>query len=432
MSVANQMIPATFLGFGFGPIQAGLYLYEAHLSGNFGRLVVAYRRPEVVAQVRGAGGYFALNIAHPGGIERVQVGPIEMEDMAAEDGRARIVGAVAEAQEIATAVSSVRDYLSPGPGSVHRLLAEGLRRKAQRGGPRAVVYASENHTGAAEILETQVFSVIPEGEHEAVRAHVRFVNTVIGKMCRTVAGDEVHDLGLAPITPDDARAFLVESFRHILISKVGWDGFQRGLSVLEEKDDLTPFEEAKLYGHNATHALAAYLGMALGVTYIAELQEVPGVLPFLRAAALEESGAALLRRHGGHDPMFTEAGYRDFMEGLLARMMNPSLRDTVARVGRDPARKLGWDDRLVGTMRLVLGEGLTPHRHAFGAAAALAVMAPASLETEAPVEAFLEPLWVGAEIQETEKERVLGLLEGGRAGLKRWREAGFPHLEHFL
>jgi len=31
----------TFVGFGFGPIQAGLFLYEAFLSGAFRRLVVA-------------------------------------------------------------------------------------------------------------------------------------------------------------------------------------------------------------------------------------------------------------------------------------------------------------------------------------------------------------------------------------------------------
>ena len=31
----------TFVGFGFGAIQGGLFLYEAFRSGKFGRLVVA-------------------------------------------------------------------------------------------------------------------------------------------------------------------------------------------------------------------------------------------------------------------------------------------------------------------------------------------------------------------------------------------------------
>ena len=45
-------------------------------------------------------------------------------------------------------------------------------------------------------------------------------------------------------------------------------------TVFEEKDHLLPFEEAKLYGHNATHALAAYIGAVRGVTQIAELKRL--------------------------------------------------------------------------------------------------------------------------------------------------------------
>jgi len=49
---------------------------------------------------------------------------------------------------------------------------------------------------------------------------------------------------------------LVEAFNRILISKTSFGdtlatrGFHRGIEVFEEKPDLLPFEEAKLYGHN--------------------------------------------------------------------------------------------------------------------------------------------------------------------------------------
>ena len=46
----------TFVGFGFGAIQAGLFLHEAHRAGRFRRLVVAEVVPEVVAAVRRSGG----------------------------------------------------------------------------------------------------------------------------------------------------------------------------------------------------------------------------------------------------------------------------------------------------------------------------------------------------------------------------------------
>ena len=60
----------TYVGFGFGAIQAGLFLYEAFQSGAFRRLVVAEVVPDVVASVRGNGGYFIVNIARPDGVER--------------------------------------------------------------------------------------------------------------------------------------------------------------------------------------------------------------------------------------------------------------------------------------------------------------------------------------------------------------------------
>lgn len=291
-----------------------------------------------------------------------------------------------------------------------------------------MVYASENHTEAAEILETSVSAELAEGERAAVSRLRCFVNTVIGKMSRTVADpEELEALSLTPVTPGDTRAFLVEDYRHILISKVAFrDGapFEPGFNSFDEKDDLTPFEEAKLYGHNATHAVAAYLGAFAGVTYVADLEEVPGFLPFLLAAALDESGAALIHKHHGSDPMFTPEGYRSFMENLLKRMLNPYLMDTVARVGRDAPRKLGWNDRLIGTMRLGLEAGLQPHRHALGVAAAMA-------SVDMPPESLLE-LWSGEGATELEQRTLLRFVEAGVEHFKAWQTADCPPLEPFF
>jgi len=164
----------TFVGFGFGAIQAGLFLYEASRSENFGRLVVGEVVPEVVDAIRRAGGWYSVNVAHRDRVEIARVGPVQIEDPAVEQDRQRIIDAVAKAEEIATAVPSVQFYTSSSPGSIHRLLAEGLRRKAAESGPRAVVYAAENHNHAAEILEAAVLDAIPGGEIPSVRARVRF------------------------------------------------------------------------------------------------------------------------------------------------------------------------------------------------------------------------------------------------------------------
>ena len=120
---------------------------------------------------------------------------------------------------------------------------------------------------------------------------------------------------MATITPASSRAFLVEAFNRILISHVcfprcpGEPRFRGAISVFVEKQDLLPFEEAKLYGHNATHALAAYLAALRGLGRMADLRCAPDLLDFIRAAFLEESGEALIRKHGGSDPFFTPEGY---------------------------------------------------------------------------------------------------------------------------
>jgi mannitol-1-phosphate 5-dehydrogenase len=405
----------SFVGFGFGAIQAGLFLYEAYRSGAFNRLTVAEVLPGVVADVRAAGGVYALNIAHADRIESVQVGPVAIENPGVAEDRERLIAAVAAAGEIATAVPSVRYYAGPGPDSLHRILAEGLRRKAAEGGPRAVVYAAENTANAAAILADCVLAEIPAQEQDAVRAQVRFLDTVIAKMC----GVHENAPDLAPITPGGGRAFLVEAFNRILISRIDFGAkipFQRGIAVFEEKADLAPFEEAKLYGHNAVHAMAAYLAMLRGVAYMADLRDQPGMMALMHAALEDESGAALLHKYGGLDPFFTPAGYAEFADDLLARMVNPYLRDTPERVGRDPARKLGWDDRLIGAMRMCRAEGVMPRRYALGAAAALHALGAA----EDP-SAALRSLWRSAQPDPAEEQAILDLVQAGLEELSRWQ-----------
>ena len=425
----------TYVGFGFGSIQAGLFLYEAYRSGNFCRLVVAEVLPDLVASLRRAGGTFTVNIAHPDRVESVRIGPVEIYDPAVAADRECLIEALAEAQEIGTAIPSVTYYQSAGPGSLHRLLAEGLRRKAATNGPPAVVYAAENHNHAAEILEQAILDELLPDQQPNVRARVQFLNTVIGKMSGVISDLEtINEHGLATITPHDHRAFLVEAFNRILISKIqpwgtGDPPFHRGIEVFEEKQDLLPFEEAKLYGHNATHALGAYIGSLAGVPRMADLKTIPGTLAFLRAAFLGESGSALVQKYPGVDPLFTRQGYTRYVDDLLARMTNPYLLDTVERVGRDPARKLGWNDRLVGTIRLALDQGVEPRRYALGTAAALAMLDPSSLERGVTAEALLAPLWRDAAPDPLEKEAVLSKIRAGQHRLRAWRDAGYRDLE---
>ncbi len=401
-----------YAGFGFGAIQGGLFLLEAFDAGVFDRLTVAEVVPGVVDAVRAAGGAFRVNVASADGVRARRVEGLEILNPNAAADAGRLVERLAAASEIGTALPSV-DFYERGDPSPADLLAAAVLRKAAGEGPPCVVYTAENHNHAAEHLAAALARRGAGRGGVTPVPGVQLLNTVVGKMSGVVtdAADIARD-GLATVTPGSSRAFRVEAFNRILVSRVERPGFRRGLSAFVEKPDLLPFEEAKLYGHNAVHALLGFLAVGRGHRFMSDIAGDAALLAFGRAAFLEESGGALLGRHAGVDPLFTEAGYRAYAEDLLARMLNPWLRDAVDRVIRDPRRKLGWDDRLVGTMRLALAAGIEPRRFALGAAAA--VRALAREEPGWDADRVARELWP-REAPEAERRRVRDLVAAALA-----------------
>lgn len=371
-----------FVGFGFGPIQSALFLFEAYQSGNFSRYVVAEIEPALVQAIRENGGAYTVNIARKGNVtDQVRVSGVELYNPREPEGRKAILAAIAEADELATALPSVNFFDAGNEASVARMLSDGLAQRPS--GRPAIIYAAENHNHAAEILLENLRKYLPDDKLR----DVQILNTVIGKMSGVIGeSDVIRELKLTTMTPTTPRAILVEEFNRILISRITLPGYQRGIEVFVEKDDLLPFEEAKLYGHNAIHALIGYLCERRGLQSMSEAANYPDIMAVAREAFINESGAALIRKHATlNDPLFTTKGYRAYAEDLLERMVRPNLNDLVARVVRDPVRKLGYDDRLYGTMRLALRQEIEPKNMAQGAAAAVLSLIGHREELKAPI-----------------------------------------------
>jgi mannitol-1-phosphate/altronate dehydrogenase len=94
-------------------------------------------------------------------------------------------------------------------------------------------------------------------------------------------------------------------------------------------------------------------------------------------------------------------------------MTNPYLRDRIERVIRDTPRKLAWDDRLIGTMRLALDAGVTPRRFALGAAAALETLPSAKGAAEA-----LNELWPAPDQPPGRKSQLIHLITEAQTKLQ--------------
>ncbi len=370
-------------GFGFGPIQAGLFLNEAFKSGNFSRLVVSEIDDELVAAVMKNKGTFSVNVARADRIDVVSVSGVELLNPVAENDREKLIEAISSSTEIATCLPSVSVYEAGTPNSVADLIAQGLLQNSETS---RILYTAENNNHAAEILEQKV-----TGRGSKTNHATQYLNTVIGKMSQVVVGeDKIKQMKLTPIAPLIDRAFLVEEFNRIFVNRCMLEDFRPGIEVFIEKENLLPFEEAKLYGHNAVHALLAYLGRLKGCRTTTEVADKPEIMRIARNAFINESGSALVTKYTDlGDPLFTEEGYAEYADDLLARMTNPFLADTTERLARDPVRKLGFDDRIFGTMNLALGYGIEPDNIALAALSAVAFLIENAQANKVPLELSL-------------------------------------------
>jgi mannitol-1-phosphate 5-dehydrogenase len=351
----------TFVGFGFGAIQGGLFLPEAYRSGNFSRLVVSEIDVTTVEQIRKSKGNYACNVAEPDHIRLVEVTDLEILNPLIPEDREKLVDAIASANELCTALPSYTLYDAGGQASVASLLAEGLQKKLlNKDMPTAVVYAAENDGRAAARLKKACQKYVST----SVEGVVSFSETVIAKMCSVVTDSKrIAEENLAEVTPGSSKSFLVEAFDQILIEEKKPDGFDRGITQFIPKPNLDPFALTKFHGHNAIHYCLGIKAKEKGMKFMHQAGKDSELMDWAREAFVKEAGVGLRNQFSGFpDVLFSEKGFAEYAEDALHRMVNPYLRDPIDRVTRDPIRKLGWDDRLVGSIRYAIKAGVNPQK----------------------------------------------------------------------
>ncbi|MCF7818357.1 MAG: hypothetical protein K9M54_10800 [Kiritimatiellales bacterium] len=359
----------TFLGIGLGPIQTSIFL-DGAFRGGFDRLVIADVDAALIQAVRDNGGTIQINIASNEAVRTETITGVEIYNPTVPEDLEKLTAIAAQADEVATALPSIAFFKYLG------WMKAGFEQQPER---HRLVYAAENHNHAAEELEKTVGS-FPQ---------THYLNTVIGKMSCIFPTEECARRNIPTLTPSADRGHLVEAFNRILIQSC--DGVaERLVQGLYDKHDLLPFEEAKLYGHNAVHFWLGMHAQQKGVQFMHELADDAALLAKARTAFVSESGAALCKKWDGTDELFTAKGFAAYADDLLVRMVNPFLTDRVDRVCRDLERKLSWDDRVVGTMRLVLNQGIKSLVFAEGAALAAQDLFGKDVEK---IRAGLESLW---------------------------------------
>ncbi len=238
---------------------------------------------------------------------------------------------------------------------IAKSLAQGLEKRVNSGETAPLnIIACENMVRGTTQLKEAVFERLSDDVKAAVEETVGFVDSAVDRIVPPAEEGET-----------DPLAVTVETFSEWIVDQTQFKGEIPNIPGMECTDNLMAFVERKLFTLNTGHCVTAYLGNLAGHKTIREAIEDPAIREEVKQA-MEESGKVLINRYG-----FEPDKHAAYIEKILGRFANPYLIDEVDRVGRQPIRKLGPNDRLVKPLLGTIEYGLENGTLLKGIAAAL-------------------------------------------------------------
>ncbi len=258
----------------------------------------------------------------------------------------QIAESFSKAEVVGTAVG-VKNLQAISP-----LIAEGIALRFREGHGPVDIYLCENAYSAAQDLKREVYNYLAPGVVDWASRNIGFVGTSVARMV-PASGDRFKGQGPLFVVADSYHRLPYDG----KASRAPQPPIEGMISVRNFKAEV----ERKLFTYNVGHAALAYIGYLKGYSYVHEPFSDP-YLSSIFEAALDETTQALLK-------MYPEDLYADeqeeIREDVRIRFSNPMIMDTVQRVARDPIRKLGPEDRLIGSAKLCLAQGIFPKKIAF-------------------------------------------------------------------
>ena len=236
-------------------------------------------------------------------------------------------------------------------------IARGVIARMEQSGRPLNIILCENQLEVDVLMRGWLYACFNDEQKKWADENLGLVEPSIGRM-------------VPPLTPEmraqDPLLICVEPYCELPVDR---DAFKGEIPDLVGLVPYSPFEfyiKRKLFLHNGGHALCAYLGNLKGYEYIWQAIADPEIYEAAKASMLA-SAHALIARFGEGVRENVESNVDD----LLRRFQNRALKDTVARVGADPVRKLRRNDRVVGAALFCLEQGVDPSPIITGIVAAL-------------------------------------------------------------
>lgn len=234
-------------------------------------------------------------------------------------------------------------------------LAKGIEAKAKKGG-RINFVTCENWKQPAQILRDGISEIISPEVREYFRQNVGITEAVI---MRSAIEPNPELLKKDPLIVN------VQNFWELPVDASRICGTLPDIKGLKLIPEFTGFLERKFYTYNAANGTTSYLGALLGYEKIADAAHDERILKILDGVYLE-TAQALSRKHSY--PLEEQLA---FTQSSKRKLQDYTIVDFVERNARDPLRKLGPDDRLVGSARLVESFGIKPENLCTAIAAAI-------------------------------------------------------------
>ena len=196
--------------------------------------------------------------------------------------------------------------------------------------PLAVI-ACENAINATTTWKGFIEAKLSDATLENIDKKARYANSAID---RIVPQQE----------PDAGLNVKIEKFFEWCVEQKPFEngGKKPEIEGVHYVDDLEPYIERKLFTVNTSHATAAYYGHNRHIPYIHEVLQDKELHDIVRAA-VKETANLIVTKHG-----ISAQEQDDYVEKIVSRISNPTLKDNVERVGRAPLRKLSRKERFVG------------------------------------------------------------------------------------
>lgn len=254
---------------------------------------------------------------------------------------------IVEAEIITTAV---------GPVVLPRIaptIAKGIALRKEKGIKTYLnIIACENAIKASSQLEEEVKKYLNEEEIEYLKEFVGFPNCSVDRIVPPVKSENILDV-------------VVENYYEWNVEKSAFKGEIPKIEGMNLVDNLMAYIERKLFTLNTGHAITAYFGYLKGYETIEESIKDEVIYGFVKNAMIE-SGKGLIAKYN-----FDEEAHYKYIDKIIDRFKNPYLKDDVARVGREPLRKLNENDRLIKPLITARGFNINTDNLLLGVGAAL-------------------------------------------------------------